>query len=280
MADNAVSFWKYYQGEYPLNVMVVGQTECDPGYHVERECSHIMALEYITDGAGVLQINGKTYHPCKNGVVVLTKNSCHSYKTDPDFGWKKRWVVFDGPLMEHLLSVYLPKNEYYFSNCNLTHYFDQIDRLITLYRDDYGKMTDKMAVTLLEMLLQIKNSASRTQYDLAERIRQALDMQIEQRLSLDELAAGFNYSKNHIIRIFREKYGVTPYQYFIDRKVDIAKLYLCNTNYAVTEIAEQLSFTDEHYFSNYFRSAVGMSPSRYRKQVQQNTGSETPSLIK
>lgn len=280
MGDHAISFWQYYQKEYPLNVMVIGETECEPDYAVQREHSRIMALEYIYEGAGILEINGNTYYPGPDTALLLTKGSNHRYATDPNQLWKKKWVVFDGQLMEHLLALYLPEDNYCFEDCHLNPYFDQIGRLILLYKQDYSKLVDKMSGVLLEMVLYIKNKVNRTHYDLAEQIRQTLDMHIERRLSLTELAAGFSYSKNHIIRIFKEKYGITPYQYFIDRKVDVAKLYLCNTNCSVREIADLLSFTDEHYFSNSFRSTVGMSPSQYRKQMQQMNGGQTPSFVK
>lgn len=279
MADQAISFWQYYQADYPLNVMVVGRTVCDSDYRVVRESSHIMALDYNEQGSGVFEINGKTYHPGRHSVLLLTKKSRHMYATDPQDLWRKRWIVFDGLFMERLIALYLPEDCYCFSDCHLTPYFDEIDRLVFLHKDNYLKLMDKLSVILLEMVLYLKNQVACTQYDLAERVRQTLDMQIERKLSLSELAAEFHYSKNHIIRVFREKYGITPYQYFIERKVAIAKLYLCNTNCSVIEIANLLSFTDEHYFSNYFRSAVGSSPSQYRKEMQKRNGGETPSLI-
>ena len=38
-----------------------------------------------------------------------------------------------------------------------------------------------------------------------------------------------------------------------------------NTNLSVKQIAYELSFTDEYYFSNIFKQKVGISPGKYRK---------------
>lgn len=280
MADHAVNLWQYYQEDYPLNVMVVGHTDCEPDYAVERKCSHIMAIEYISEGSGILEINGQFYEPQRNSAILLTKGSCHRYVTDKDHLWKKRWVVFDGPFMEQMLSLYLPKDVYCFPDCNLKTYFDDLERLVVLYQNAYDQLLDKIILILVQMVLSIRNVGSTQQYDLAEQIRQELEGRLAQKLSLTELSKHFSYSKNHLIRVFKDKYGVTPYQYYTERKIEISKLYLCNTNLSVKDIASILSFADEHYFSNYFHGVVGISPSAYRQKIQEENGPETPSFFK
>lgn len=79
------------------------------------------------------------------------------------------------------------------------------------------------------------------------------------------ISAKIRILQNHIIRIFKEKYGVTPYKYYTDKKMRTAKLYLRNTDLTVDEISRRLGFTDPHYFSAYFKSASGISPLSYRK---------------
>ncbi|MES2798039.1 MAG: helix-turn-helix domain-containing protein, partial [Bacteroidota bacterium] len=39
---------------------------------------------------------------------------------------------------------------------------------------------------------------------------------------------------------------------------------LSNTNLSISEIAYQLNFADQSYFSKYFRKLVGISPGEYR----------------
>ena len=85
---------------------------------------------------------------------------------------------------------------------------------------------------------------------LPEKIRAAIDAQIEGKLSLETICAEFSYSKNHIITLFRNEYGITPYRYFEKKKIEVAKLYLCNTSFTIDEVAQHLSYADRNYFSN------------------------------
>lgn len=57
-----------------------------------------------------------------------------------------------------------------------------------------------------------------------------------------------NYSKNYIINIFKEKYGKTPYQYFLERKTETAKAYLAHSNLSVGEIAKNYNIPTNSIF--------------------------------
>lgn len=264
--DSAVTLWQFYNKTFPVNIMVVGETNCREDYHVIRPRSQIMAIEYIIDGTGTLEINGNTYSPEKNCAVLLTKNSVHSYAVDPADPWKKLWIVFDGPFMQNMLESYLPKNQYCFPNCNLQPYFYEIKRQVQIHKKDYPRLVERLSVILYEMILFMNRIATQREIPLPEKIRTAIDAQIEGKLSLEAICTEFHYSKNHIISLFRSTYGITPYRYFETKKIDVAKLYLCNTNFTIEEITQHLSYADRYYFSNCFKKHTGFSPADYRRK--------------
>lgn len=50
--DTGRSYWRCYDPELPVNIMVIGKTFCEPDYFVERKNSSISAFEYIESGSG------------------------------------------------------------------------------------------------------------------------------------------------------------------------------------------------------------------------------------
>ncbi len=124
----AASFWSYYDDTLPANIMVIGETACDENYYISRTSSRIMAIEYILSGSGTLQMEGETFHPKRNTAILLPKHSCHTYYSASDDFWVKKWIVFDGTLMQTLIDTYLPKNVCCFENCNLLPYFQKIEK--------------------------------------------------------------------------------------------------------------------------------------------------------
>ncbi|MBJ6363017.1 helix-turn-helix domain-containing protein [Paenibacillus sp. GCM10012307] len=99
----------------------------------------------------------------------------------------------------------------------------------------------------------------------AEQIKLCLDLNIENKLDMNDVCTQLGYSKNYIIKLFRETYGITPYAYFRKHKIELAKQYLLNTQLNINEISVKLNFADQHYFSSAFSAVVGVSPSEYRK---------------
>ena len=65
----------------------------------------------------------------------------------------------------------------------------------------------------------------------------------------------------------KQQFGKTPTQLIQERVVLEAKKLLHLTNNSVKEIATQLNFDDEYYFSRYFKREVGIAPTQFREEV-------------
>ena len=113
--------------------------------------------------------------------------------------------------------------------------------------------------------------ANQREYYLKEQlkaIREELGAALYQKLDLNLLSEKLHISKSNIIRIFKKRYGVTPYEYLIASKIEAAKALLVNTQLPIKEIADRLCIVDEHYFSTLFCNRVGVRPSHFRKNVK------------
>ena len=269
-SDRAIDLWRYYDESEPLNVGMIGFTDCTAqvkgDYRVERRDCRFTAIEYVREGRGYFRINGKEYRPCAGSVLVLTKGSDHVYYPDPEEPWKKDWVMVEGKLPEALVASYLPEGEYCFDNCDLSHIFDRLKTLAEEIPLNYIGFVDNAALLLCDALASIKNLNRKKCNRIALSIKSLLDANIEGAVTIEEIAKELHYSPNYVIRQFKEQYGCTPYKYYTDRKLKVAQLYLRNTDMSISEIAERLRFADQHYFSNAFRQRCGMSAGEYRKK--------------
>lgn len=87
-------------------------------------------------------------------------------------------------------------------------------------------------------------------------------------ISLELLAGEFNYSKNHIINIFKRAYQMTPVEYLIDRRVKRAEWLLEATGDTLEKIAEQCGFSDYSHFYKAFVKIHGKTPGQWRREKQ------------
>lgn len=84
------------------------------------------------------------------------------------------------------------------------------------------------------------------------------------RLDLEKMASELNVSYTCFRKAFRETIGVAPGQYYLNLKIEKACKLLKNTGLTVTEIASQVGFDSEFYFSRIFKKKIGMAPGQFR----------------
>ncbi|MBC8040036.1 MAG: helix-turn-helix transcriptional regulator [Opitutaceae bacterium] len=85
--------------------------------------------------------------------------------------------------------------------------------------------------------------------------------------SVAELAKAAGYSVDHFAKIFARVTGESPQLYAINAKIKRARQLLAESSLSVGMIAEALGFRDVFFFSRQFRQRTGLTPTKYRKQL-------------
>lgn len=261
-------FWgfdSYNENKSAFNVIAVGASNCKKGYCIENECSEFACIEYITDGNGFLEINGKKIPQRKGSIILIPRHSKCKYYTDPYDLQSKIWMMATGDIVDNLFDSFIPTGSYVFECSEIKGYFDEILRLTQKYCENYSLLRKKLFVQIANIFTRVCTEQTLKNAALPDLIKEHLDAGIYKKYSLDELATLLNYSKNHLICVFRNEYGITPYRYLLAKKIENAKWYLENTGISVSEISNSLKFADTSYFSNIFRKETGITPTQYRK---------------
>lgn len=102
---------------------------------------------------------------------------------------------------------------------------------------------------------------------LAQQVKEHIQAHYaDNRLSVNHLSALFNYSPNYLGNVFKRAYGVSVNDYINQYRVGQAKALMDETHMKVYEIAFQVGFNDQPYFSKIFKKYQGVSPTEYRSQ--------------
>lgn len=89
-----------------------------------------------------------------------------------------------------------------------------------------------------------------------------------------EFVQDLNMSESWFRTCFRKTFDISPMQYRQKLLYDKARNLLQHTQLSVKEIAFQLGFESQNYFSRAFKNHQGVSPVQYRSEVQK-TGSDS-----
>lgn len=98
-----------------------------------------------------------------------------------------------------------------------------------------------------------------------ETVREYLEQNYDERITLKSLADRFSLTREHLCRSFTAAFGVSPIHYLNVCRYERACVLLAETDLSVTEIAAATGYSSIHYFSRAFSSAAGLSPYEYRR---------------
>ncbi len=84
-------------------------------------------------------------------------------------------------------------------------------------------------------------------------------------LSRRVIAQHVGITEDHLTFCFRQELGTTPIEYLQRYRVNQAKRLLKETQQTITEIAQNIGFSESGYFSRIFRRETGMSPETVRR---------------
>ena len=250
-----------------LNIQMCGITYPDRNYEIGRENSNVACIEYIEKGAGAVQIEDQTFYPEEGDSYFLQVGTTHRYHSDRENPWQKVFINVSGSLLDSLIEGYGLKSIYYFKGLDLK---EELHRIFTLAKETDTDCTEEIICLLNRIFFKMREQIKGQDHtsDTAEKMKEYLRNHAAGRFSLDALCKYISRSESQTIKIFKEAYGITPYAYFLSKKIKLAQDMLLSTNLSVKQIAAHLRFADEYYFSNIFKKKTGRSPTQYRKKEQ------------
>ena len=248
----------------PFRNAALGITYPTANYRINRRNSPICLFEYILEGEGEVLIDGEWRRAASGDFYILSSGIDHIYRSSETNPWKKLWVNYYSDYMPAFLAAYGIRGGIFHSS-SVKDYFEE---LINLTKSSGGESETAFRIAdRLHKIVRIAATLNKNAQDDEYGMRRMLSSYVHKKLNLDELAEALHMSKSNLIRIFKKTYGVTPYEYLIELRMETAKILLRDTKLTIKEIADKLVFFDEHYFSAIFLKKVGIRPGVYRKSA-------------
>lgn len=130
----------------------------------------------------------------------------------------------------------------------------------------YSKIASNL-VSLFDIALNSISNTAQTDSTIVK-ILSYINNNVMSKFTLDDLSDSVNVSKYHMCRMFKEHLNISIGSYITNKRLSIAKHMLLETNYTITEIAENLSFSSQSTFSAKFIKEVGCSPTEFRTKYK------------
>jgi AraC-like DNA-binding protein len=250
-----------------FELVMGGFEHCHPDYVIARSHFPYYSIEYIVAGQGTAMV-GRHRHELRPGVIFsYGLSERHEIRTDPRDVLVKYFISLRGtevlPCMRRLrigpgaARVLAPRAE-------IASAFDGLLR----EGQRTGPLRQELTAALLKfLLLKIEDAASFTAHP-NERAREAflrckayMDAEAENIHALRDVAQAMGAEASSVCRWFRRYQGMSPYQYLLRRRMNLAAEKLLEQGGLVKEVAARFGFADPFHFSHQFKAVHGIAPS-------------------
>ncbi len=152
-----------------------------------------------------------------------------------------------------------------------------LDMMINTIAKDHG---DDLAIRVAELLL---HNSVRHPHDMQRMPIQYrtgithpkllaviahMEAYVESPVSVPDLADSVGLSSRQLERLFKERLGKTPTRYYLDLRLQRARLLLIQTSMSVLQIAVATGFTSASHFAHCYGEHFGKSPRAERAQLE------------
>lgn len=253
-----------------LEVVMAGITYPNPVYRIMHNVSKefpydYYVFEYVVRGVGHIETPEAEYKVQEGDFYFLNKLRYHIYYADTKDPYEKLFVVLKGSFVDFLVASYHLSDSVYIKKCNVKGLMTHMLNLLRQETVNYDRLTSSVLELFQQAFPPPYQSKAATSY-LPEMIKNYLDAHITEKISLEDISKHLYISQSHIERAFKQEYGQTPMAYFAGQKIIQVASMLATTDYSLSQIAQQLGFSDVKYMSKCFKKMKGKTPSQYRNE--------------
>ncbi len=245
---------------YPIST---GVNVRDSGYKIHRERYDSFLIMHIVEGSLQLDQDGKHYEANEGEILLVDCYKEHVYFTDTHT--KFTWLHFDGgtsrPWFESLDNAFgrvikgSPESN------------DKILSIISgvKHSENEYALSDKIHALMCDIFSYSEMNVNPRHSTVVNDAKTYMEEHLTEDLTVKEIADKLNYSPSHFSKIFKDCTKMSPYEYLLSRRIELAKKLLIQTNYPLDVIAYKSGFHSVPRLICEFKKATTFTPLKFRK---------------
>lgn len=253
-----------------MHVYCAYRSTLGPAWRTERSQDAKDRLYYVLAGSGEVCHHGQAFALRPGGLYLIPAHAPHSHACDGRL--ELYWCHFAAetrhgtPLFSHLAVPYACRPA---DSRGVRALFAALTRL---YTDDSPGAVFRRSGLLLQALAPFLEQADLTPWRLwhqrVDPFLPVLDLiarRAAEPLSVEELARAAHLSRCYFLSRFKQLFGVSPHQYQLQKRIELARTRLLRTADTVAHVSADLGFADAFHFSRLFKRMTGRSPQAFRR---------------
>lgn len=231
-------------------------------------------------GGTVSYVSGNQIFTPQHGDIMIFPPECeHTVRTSKD-GIYDRVVLYVQPQWFHASGGYIPPlfrqkdaGCYMIQQQFSGEFLDLVSNLehcVTAETDDSAMLAQGYLSLILTHLARHSAANTHSSIETPQRLAQIkafIDENFQTIESVGNLSSQFYYSREHICRLFKDYYKITPSEYINRKKIECAKNALSMGN-SVRYAFDISGFSSYSAFVKAFQDIVGITPGKFKKTAK------------
>lgn len=268
-----------------------------------RNAFRSFSLKYLLDGVINYQAGNQRYVVNSGSFLVANKRDDVTAYFQSEKLTRSICIDISTDIVSEAASVMSAKENFDFENY-LDRYYNDTLVCANIYSATHNKLGEKLAelarqlgsmdepgisrewfLELTELIIlqekgnflalngirSVKTSTRLETLSRLSRGRAYMDELFLQNPDMTEVAKMSNMSEFHFFRSFKQAFGITPYRYLLNNRLEHSKKLL-QINLPVKGIATTCGFADIFSYSKAFKKAFGTSPTGYQRLASRQPG--------
>lgn len=243
-------------------------------FRSRKQGSSQYILIYCLDGEGLIRVRDEEHLIGADQFFIIPANVSHAYYSSAEKPWSIYWIHFTGKKarwFQHLSgecrTIERGKDSRIHDRINLFgEIFRNLERGYSQEILEYVNLCLRYLLGSFSHIQQFREVRTSDEDDVVGQSINYMLENVERKLKLEEIASVVKLSASHFSRLFQGRTGYSPIEYFIQLKVQRACRLLDNRSFSIAEVAYQLGYEDQFYFSRQFRKVMNLTPRAYRKR--------------
>lgn len=273
-----------------MGIRILGIHFMDYGkdWHVRKHKHSFFEFHYITKDNVYTSANNIEHNIKAGWFYLLPPGTYHSHRQDPGtshIGFVLRWEFVKKPSPSSERSYNTSELESMVSCLSDAHSFPLEDDgtlirtmkyILEMAETDCGVTELQMA--FCQIIMRIGKFYAEKRFDAGRQLDPSgmenhiissairfMEENYNHELDVYDISSSVHISYSHLSRLFKRHTGETVNSYLRKLRLGKSQVLLLCSDKSIAQIAREVGFNSENYFSSAFKKAFNISPSSYRK---------------
>ena len=230
-----------------------------------RVKSNLTSLELIVEGEMKYETSRGTYR-IKPGSLFIVHHGEDSKMTAESEFLHKKTIILPGFVSDQIVAT-LGLAEVDVIDVSdqhdLANQFDQIFKELAKQKSGFSIRASQYTFGILLQMSQKQLTANYP--PLLTKVLEFIYVNIDKKLALNDICKYAGTSAGSLNNLFNQYFKLSPIEFVLQHKIKVAKQLLLNRHRYIKEIAAEVGFSSQYYFTLVFKKRTGMSPTEFRQ---------------